>query len=217
MSPLDFADVSDGNEPELLIGSDYYWTMVTGETVRGGCGGPVALQTRLGWVLSGPITSSEVRETSANLIRHVLRIDSGPSLRELDRTLKAFWELESLGIIDSEHSVQEQFSSNIAFQNGRYEVCLPWKDPCASISDNLRLSQRRLMSLLQRLRKDPEVFKEYDAVIQQQKKMGIIEKVEHPGEVTSTRVHYLPHHAVLRRDKETTKLRVVYDASAKEE
>ena len=136
LSPLDFADIPNGKESELLIGSDYYWAMVTGETVRGVCGGPVALQTRLGWILSVPITSSEVRETSANLITHVLRIDSGPSLRELDRTLKAFWELESLGVIDSECSVQEQFSSNIAFQNGQYEVCLPWKDPCASISDN---------------------------------------------------------------------------------
>ena len=34
-------------------------------------------------------------------------------------------------------------------------------------------------------------------------------------EANSTPLHYLPHHAIVRSDKDTTKIHVVYDASAK--
>lgn len=42
--------------------------------------------------------------------------------------------------------------------------------------------------------------------------MQVVENLEH---LINQKVHYLPHHAVIRQDKETTKLRIVYDASAK--
>lgn len=42
-----------------------------------------------------------------------------------------------------------------------------------------------------------------------------MEPVNSETEPDVSGVHYLPHHAVVRKDKETTKLRIVYDASAR--
>ena len=57
LSDLDLGDHPNRGsvmEVDLLIGSDYYWSFVTGETRRGD-GGPVAVRTKLGWVLSGMV------------------------------------------------------------------------------------------------------------------------------------------------------------------
>lgn len=109
----------------------------------------------------------------------------------------------------------EEFEEKINFENNRYEVHLPWKVPHPILPDNYELSMKRLSNLLKRLNQDPEVLKEYDSVIKEQLKNGIVEVVEKPGDCEVGKTHYLPHHAVLRRDKTTTKLRVVYDASAR--
>ena len=70
------------------------------------------------------------------------------------------------------------------------------------------------MSLLNRLRQEPQVLLEYDNVIRDQIVNGIVEKVSEPASGEVGRVHYLPHHSVIR-EKETKKLRIVYDASCK--
>jgi len=62
LAQLDLADSHDSSSPlevDVLIGSDLYWDILTGETIRGQCG-PVDIGTRFGWVLSGPTISSRV-------------------------------------------------------------------------------------------------------------------------------------------------------------
>ena len=83
------------------------------------------------------------------------------------------------------------------------------------LPDNYALSLKRLEGLIRRLKQSPEILQEYDATIQKQISEGIVEVVPDPTTKGKGELHYLPHHAVIRRDKETTKLRVVYDASAR--
>ena len=219
LSQLDLADYSEGDSEmcvDLLIGADYFWNLTTGRTVRGKSG-PVAIHTKLGWVLSGPTPFTGASSQSTSLITsHTLHVGiSTPDAKTLDDTLRSFWELEAMGIKDPDHGVLTQFEEKVKFRDGRYEVALPWKDPHPALPTNYHLCLKRLDGLHRRLQQTPTLLKEYDTNIQNQVRQGIVQPVENPEIAQGDNVHYLPHHAVVRQDKETTKLRIVYDASAK--
>ena len=61
----------------------------------------------------------------------------------------------------------------------------------------------------------PEILEEYNSIIKQQLEEGIIEPV--PERPTGKRITYIPHQPVVSEEAATTKVRVVYDASAKRE
>ena len=216
---LDLADSADGGSGlpvDILVGCDHYWDLVTGSICRSEKG-PTAIHTKLGWVLSGPTSSSSSGLCSSACITttHLLRVGDQPaeSTRLADQ-LRSFWELESLGVYEEEKTLYNEFVGNVKFQEGRYKVSLPWKEFHEPLADNYHLCVKRLRGLLQRLKHDPKILEQYDCTIQEQLTKGIIEPVS-PGAGIPCQVHYLPHHAVVRRDKATTKLRVVYDASSK--
>ena len=201
-------------EVDILVGCDYYWEFITGQTLRGD-NGPIAIQTTLGWVLSGPVHPvNQLASTMSLVTTHVLRIDSQPhGTKELDNTLQSFWRLESLGICAPEKSVYDDFASSVQFKEGRYEVALPWKDDHTPLPQNYELCKKRLQGLLRRLQQEPTILQEYDTIIRDQLTKGIVQVVTNPED--GGNVHYLPHHAVIRSDKNTTKVRVVYDVSAR--
>ena len=111
-------------------------------------------------------------------------------------------------------NLHEKFKKNIEFMNGRNEVNLPWKPSQKKLPSNFTLAKKHLEGLLNRLNHNPDVKKEYHTVIQDQLWQGITEEVtEDPRANVDGKVHYLPHHAIIQKDKQTTKLQIVHDAS----
>ena len=72
-----------------------------------------------------------------------------------------------------------------------------------------------MASVLKRLRKNPGLFEEYNRIIVEQSSPGIIFDVDPDKPVEIGHVIFLPHHPVIRGDKQATEVRIVYDASVK--
>ena len=205
---------------DILIGSDHYWAIVTGEVVRGDDGrGPTAVNSKLGWLLSGPIDGTVgLAATHTNLIISSQTECLGESSNDdgLTGTLKKFWETDAIGIHElQDESEVKPFMTDVNFDGKRYVVGLPWTENRPK--SHYDLCFHRLKALQRRLKDEPQLLTEYDNIIKEQLENEIIERVDQPeGTVCEeTNVHYMPHHGVVRKDKDTTKLRVVYDGSAK--
>ena len=236
---LDGLDLAENFKPDaneeidVLIGSDYYWEIVLGE-MRKGESGPVAVSSRLGWLLSGPLhDSANPTDVLSNLIisgkSELGHNGAYDEEQDLVGTLKKFWECESIGIHLSEDAVQseEEFTKYVYRRGERYEVRLPWKREYMPIPNNYELSRDRLRSMHFKLRKKPVLLREYDQIIKEQLSSGVVEEIprEEIEQIKSNNVetrgtqqqitHYVPHHAIIRQNRETTKLRVVYDGSAR--
>ena len=173
--------------------------------------------SEFGWVVSGPTNDKD--EFSGESVVNLSSIEKPRSLSipnsqatsedELSKSLHRFWEVESL-VITEEHAAEEEFLRGVHYHydEGRYEVNLPWKPGFAPISNGYAMCMKRLHQLRSRLNNDKSLLKEYDGIIKDQERMGIIE----PAVDTEEYSHFLPHHG---EDKETTKIRVVFDGSAK--
>ena len=102
MEFADDVDTSLGSSDNInvLIGADQYYNIVVGDVIRGEHG-PVAVKSKLGWVLSGDTGSSIVSQdtfTSTHLCIEIPRLTESVKDNELVDALKAFWEVENTGL-----------------------------------------------------------------------------------------------------------------------
>ena len=188
----------------LVIGTNEYTQIKTESTPRiGRPGEPIAEKTKFGWTIMSPGKEVNVNEMF------------------LTQTCSADYEslcrLDVLGLQDSptgdQGEIHKEFQEQLRRSpDGWYETGLPWKGNHPPLSNNKSGSLKRLESLTRKLER-LDLMEKYDKVIKDQLEQGIVERAD---ENPTGREFYIPHKPVVRESAESTKLRVVYDASARD-
>ena len=212
---------------DVLIGVDnpeMHFSMVD---FQGDDGGPVARLGSLGWTCIGPPKRQEESVPRSHSVRSLLSRGNVENAGEvsccdLDRTLKGFWAVEDSGVgiitpqvmTEEERAALEKVKNSCTIVEGRYQVGAPWKRGQPNLPDNRAIAQSRLVSTEKNLRKSPIVAEEYCRTVKEYVEKGYLRKVN-PNQEKVAAQWYLPHFPVVRLDKSTTKVRIVFDCSAK--
>ena len=218
ISDLPLADPGFGQPGriDILLGVDVFVDILRHGRRTGPPGSPTAFETEFGWVLCGS-AGSATSSAQANL--HITTFHT--SIASGDDILRRFWEIEESPTAHSSLSMEERTvvrhfeSSHSRTKEGRFVVPLP-KDPRAKpIGESRSQAVRRLLSL-ERSLNTRGCFKEFDDVMQEYLDLGHAEVVPiMEMEKPLDSVFYLPMHAVYKASSTTTKVRAVFDASAK--
>ncbi|GIX90657.1 reverse transcriptase [Caerostris darwini] len=172
---------------DILIGNDYLSAILTGRThPLNNC--LMLYESVFGWT----------DESEENLLEGI----------------RAMWEIENLGICDSEKSesdkeVIERFEKNLKFVDNRYETGLLWKRDAGDLSDNFDLARRQFNKVRKELKNDIFVKGQLMEVIKYQKEHNIIQEC---GE--NEKGYFMPFRAVVHKDKLSTQVRMVFNCSS---
>ena len=207
---------------DMLIGIDYADLHFSIRDVRGRANEPIARLTPLGWTCIGNPYPAYQPKYSTHLNRtYHIQANARARVDDTDTLLQRFWEIESYGECQNEaemsrddESALEKVKSSMTFKNGQYQVSMPWKSDKPDLPNNYSMALRRLENTEKRLNRSPDVATAYGDTIQKYIEKGYVRKVPEAEKVPE-REWYLPHFAVVKPDRTTTKTRIVFDASAK--
>lgn len=171
---------------------------------------PSLINTVFGWTFMGSYQPEEQQREP--LISNF--IDSQQVKDELTR----FWELEELSS-EAMHSPEEIFceehfkATTSRDETGRYIVSLPIKPTAPELGDSRKQALQRYEALERKFEHNAQFATMYKDFMNEYKELGHMQPA--PPINTNERNFFLPHHGVIKEQSSSTKLRTVFDASAK--
>ncbi|XP_076645559.1 uncharacterized protein LOC143355009 [Halictus rubicundus] len=199
---------------DLLIGCGLFWDLLCIGQIRIGLGNLMWQKTRLGWVLGGS-THWPTASANAKPVRSCHAITNA----QLERSVTRFWEVEELRNIESLETTdpcEQHFRKHTTRdERGRFVVGIPFNDRVRELGESRAQAERRLLNMERKCRKNPDFGKQYNDFLREYVELGHMTKLDAKDVSSLDSSFYLPHHAVMKETSTTTKLRVVFDGSAK--
>lgn len=203
---------------DLLLGAEYFVDILQRDckVVPATSDHPGFVKTVFGWVASGRTSYPKKQQAVCHLVT------AEQSYEKLTECLERFWTIEELP--DKPQSTQQEQDCEESFSQfhhrdaqGRYIVDLPFKiGECEPLGESKQSARKRFLQLERRMIRDPSLGREYAAVISDYINQGFLKKVavDETGD-NIQQSFYLPHHPVIKESSTSTKVRPVFDGSAK--
>ncbi|CAG7784684.1 unnamed protein product [Allacma fusca] len=195
---------------DILVGADIYPRIIRAGIIKGKADQPMAQDSAFGWIVLGP-TPGFTKNPACLSTSCCLEFE-----------IKKFWEIEevpsaSQSLTKEEREWESNFNSTtIRREDGSFQVELPFKKDQAPLRNSKNMALRWFYNLESKLEKSPKLKETYHAQMRNLIKAGHVEAVRSEKiKISESSVYYLPHHGVIKESSSTTKLRIVFDASAK--
>ncbi|XP_076392689.1 uncharacterized protein LOC143265292 [Megachile rotundata] len=194
---------------DMIIGNGHLWDIMSVGCHRLGPGLPILMKTQMGWVFGGRFKNSVVPQPQ---VYNVVTND------ELSKQLTQFWEVETISTNEEllSHPCEEHFIRTVTrHTDGRFIVQMPVTDDVKNLGNSEVMAANRFRNLERKLAKSPALRLDYVGFIREYIALGHMSKVSRHTLTNACLSYYLPHHAVIKETSTTTRVRVVFDGSAK--
>jgi len=194
---------------EIIIGADLFYDFVTG-AIQHIDSKAKLIETKYGWTPHGIFKNISSNSSTSVLFTSCVTVGD-------DLDIKLFWDNENAGIyppaINEDTDILKNFNDSIILRDLRYAVNLPWLADRTLTSTYKQRAYARLQQTTKKLIKSDKLAA-YNEIIQEYLEMDIIEVCNENS--SNIRCRYVPHHAVIKEQAQSTKIRIVFDASARE-